>query len=66
MIDIIATGEDGVEQLLAETAYIMVARNGTASAAVPGLLLANEEVSTFLSLNVFLVCFSFGCSLVSL
>lgn len=44
MIDIIATGEDGEEQLLAETTYIMVARNGTASALVPGLLLANDEV----------------------
>lgn len=66
MIDIIATGEDGVEQLLAETAYIMVARNGTASATVPGLLLANEEVSTFLSLSLVFVCLSYGCSLVSL
>jgi len=45
MIDIIATREDGEDCLLAETTYIMVARNGTASAVVPGLLLANDEVS---------------------
>lgn len=42
-IDIIATREDG-EDKLAETKYIMVARNGTAAGVVPGLLLANQEV----------------------
>ena len=42
-IDILATREDE-EYLLAETKYIMVARHGTSSATVPGLLLANDEV----------------------
>jgi len=41
-IDIIATREDG-EDKLAETKYIMVARNGQAAGIIPGLLLANQE-----------------------
>jgi acyl-CoA hydrolase len=63
-IDILAARPDR-DDLLAETKFIMVARAGDKAGKVPGLLLANDEVTAIVILLVLLlrraVAFSIVC-----